>query len=114
MTSSSSLVDQLLNLSFNDIQESVRHTRDERGERKQLLPDAEGCIYEIKAPIQTSFDFCSSFAEAQKIAKGRYHEYSIWKIFVGNQKRVCLEIFEERQANNVIRAALLHKNRERN
>jgi len=103
-----SLVDKLLNASFDSIQEPTRTQSQARQSLKELHPDVDGCIYEIQAPLHNSFDFCSSFIEAQKIAKA-YHEYKIWKIFVGSQKRICLEEYEQRQHNNALRVAIQQK-----
>jgi len=104
-----SLVDNLLAASFDSIQEPEKKHHRRSSAELIIHPDAEGCIYEIQAPLHNTFDFCSSFSEAQKIAKERYHEYKIWKIFVGSQKRVCLEVYEQRQHNNAIRIAIQQK-----
>ena len=103
------IVDNLLAVSFDSIQEpEKKQSRDNKLAQKELHPDVDGCIYEIQAPLHNSFDFCSSFIEAQKIAKA-YHEYKIWKIFVGSQKRICLEEYEQRQHNNALRVAIQQK-----
>jgi hypothetical protein len=97
-------LDDLLSKAFDEIEESTKHKHVTR-EHKEIHPDATGCIYEIQSPILNTFDYCSSLEEAQMVAKSHYHEYSIWKIFVGSQKRICVQTFETRQYNNAMRAA---------
>lgn len=104
----SQLIDDLLNKAFAEIEEAPGFRRARA--IKELKPDAEGCIYEIESPIKNTFDYCESVDEARKTAKAHYHEYSIWKIYVGGAcSRVLVEKYEVRQKNNALKMQLVAK-----
>jgi len=101
-----SIIDNLLAASFDTIQEPEKNQF--KLPQKEIKPDTEGCIYEIQAPLHNSLDCCSSLFEAQINAK-KHNEYKIWKIFVGSQKRILIESYEQRQHNNALRIAIRRK-----